>query len=54
LVAGLRAHEAWSTDQHADLTETIAAQILAAWEQAVEDPYPPASALLDRVYAAGA
>lgn len=41
----------WSEDQDQALIETINAQVQAAWEQAVSDPYPAADALLNRVYA---
>lgn len=54
LAAGLRAHGAWSQSQHDNLVGQIGRQIESAWAQAVQDPYPPASALLDRVYASGA
>lgn len=53
LVAGLKAVGAWSDAQHEDLTCAIASQVEAAWAQAVKDPYPQPSALLDRVYATG-
>lgn len=54
LIAGLRDQGAWSDAQHDDLVGNIGAQIGSAWAQALQDPYPPASALLDRVYATGA
>ena len=54
LVAGLRGQGAWSDAQQADLVGDIQAKIGNAWAQALQDPYPHASALLDRVYATGA
>lgn len=53
LVSGLGAAGAWSVAQHDDLVGRIGEQIASAWSQALQDPYPPATALLDRVYAAG-
>ena len=54
LVSGLRANGAWSTAEHDELVTDISEQVRSAWAQALQDPYPPDSALLDRVYAAGA
>ena len=54
LVSGLHANGAWSTAEHDELVTDISEQIRSAWAQALQDPYPPDSALLDRVYAAGA
>lgn len=54
LVSGLRTKGAWSTAEHDELVTDISEQVRAAWAQALQDPYPPDSALLDRVYAAGA
>ena len=51
LAAGLRQHGAWSDAQHNDVTGSIRRNIELAWEKAMNDPYPPSSALIDRVYA---
>lgn len=40
----------WSEDQHAALEARLQVEIDDAWAQAMSDPYPPESALLDRVY----
>lgn len=54
LVSGLRANGVWSTAEHDELVTDISEHVRSAWAQALQDPYPPDSALLDRVYAAGA
>jgi TPP-dependent pyruvate/acetoin dehydrogenase alpha subunit len=41
----------WSVDQELALNENISLQIEKDWEQAMNDPYPANSALLERVYA---
>jgi pyruvate dehydrogenase E1 component alpha subunit len=41
--------ESWQTEQE----QRLRAEIESAWQRAVDDPYPPESALLDRVYAPG-
>jgi TPP-dependent pyruvate/acetoin dehydrogenase alpha subunit len=41
----------WSAAQDADLEATLTREVEEAWERAMQDPYPAASALLDRVYA---
>jgi len=43
----------WSDRQEDDLIGKLDQQVEAAWEQALADPYPDSSALLDRVYARG-
>jgi pyruvate dehydrogenase E1 component alpha subunit len=53
LAAGLKAAGVWTDQQHEDLEAGLRRHIEAAWAQAMQDPYPPASALLDRVYAPG-
>lgn len=41
----------WSQDQTAALEADFASEIAQAWDQAMNDPYPSETALLDRVYA---
>ena len=41
----------WSAAQDADLEATLTREVEEAWERAMQDPYPAAPALLDRVYA---
>lgn len=41
----------WSPELDAELESEVMSEVNAAWEAAVLDPYPPESALLDRVYA---
>ena len=43
----------WSSDEQADMQDTLERAAQTAWEQAMQDPYPPEQALLERVYAAG-
>ncbi|MEE8056411.1 MAG: thiamine pyrophosphate-dependent dehydrogenase E1 component subunit alpha [Pseudomonadales bacterium] len=42
----------WTEEQEISFTQELNEQIVTAWEKAMNDPYPPASATLDRVYAA--
>lgn len=51
LTVAMEAVGYWSAAQHADLVEGIRADVAAAWEQAMQDPYPEPAAMLDRVYA---
>ncbi len=51
LTAALKAVGEWSEERHLALEAEIAAEVDAAWQQAMDDPYPPVEALLDRVYA---
>lgn len=51
LMTGMKAAGHWSDTQQDQLLRDIHAQVQKAWEQAMRDPYPPASALLERVYA---
>ena len=48
---GMMAAEMWSEEENRLLEETLQFEIDAAWEQAMNDPYPHESALLERVYA---
>jgi TPP-dependent pyruvate/acetoin dehydrogenase alpha subunit len=41
----------WSADEQAGVMEALGREITAAWDQAMEDPWPNADALLERVYA---
>jgi TPP-dependent pyruvate/acetoin dehydrogenase alpha subunit len=41
----------WSEADQDRITKEIGREIFSAWERAIGDPYPPAEALLDRVYA---
>ena len=41
----------WSVDQQESLTSEMDREIVVAWDQAMADPWPEDSALLDRVYA---
>ena len=41
----------WSDEQEASLNDELDAKIASAWEKAMNDPYPEASATLNRVYA---
>lgn len=41
----------WSAADQTTVNEVLNSEISKAWEQAVADPWPKASALLDRVYA---
>lgn len=41
----------WSQHDHARLVQSLADEIARAWDEAASDPWPPADALLDRVYA---
>jgi pyruvate dehydrogenase E1 component alpha subunit len=41
----------WSDENDAELSEALANEMDRHWTQAMADPYPEASALLDRVYA---
>lgn len=43
----------WSASQGDAFREELGAEIGAAWDRAVADPWPSPSALLDRVYATG-
>lgn len=40
----------WSAAQHDEMVNTIGAEIEDAWTRAMNDPWPPASLLLDAVY----
>ncbi len=53
LAAAMVAGGIWSDAEQHDLTKAIRRQVLQDWELAEQDPYPPPSALLDRVYAQG-
>ena len=41
----------WSREQEDDYCAALDEQIAAAWEKAMNDPWPDGSATLDRVYA---
>jgi TPP-dependent pyruvate/acetoin dehydrogenase alpha subunit len=41
----------WSAADHATLVGKLETEIAAAWDQAMNDPWPAAHALMDRVYA---
>lgn len=41
----------WSDEQAAELDQELDDQIASAWDKALNDPYPEASATLNRVYA---
>jgi len=41
----------WSDEQGESLNQELDTQIASAWERAMNDPYPEASATLNRVYA---
>jgi TPP-dependent pyruvate/acetoin dehydrogenase alpha subunit len=41
----------WSAERHAQMIADIAEDVATAWEHALQDPWPPPDALLDRVYA---
>ncbi len=47
----MRANGYWSDEDEATLNAELEKSIDVAWNNAKNDPYPPASALLDRVYA---
>jgi len=51
LRAAMVAQGHWSAAQDADLDAKLTREVEEAWERAMQDPYPAASALLDRVYA---
>lgn len=51
LRAAMVAQGHWSAAQDADLEATLTREVEEAWERAMQDPYPAACALLDRVYA---
>lgn len=53
LAAGMASVGTWTEAEQQDLSESIQQQIRLDWARAQQDPYPPPSALLDRVYAAG-
>jgi acetoin:2,6-dichlorophenolindophenol oxidoreductase subunit alpha len=42
---------AWSSEDGQDVRSRLGGEIVAAWEQALSDPWPAEEALLDRVYA---
>lgn len=54
LAAGLKQAGAWDDARHEALIGRIGDAVQSAWEQAMQDPYPQPSALLDRVYARSA
>jgi pyruvate dehydrogenase E1 component alpha subunit len=41
----------WSQEQESSLSNDLDSEILAAWDKAMEDPYPDDSATMDMVYA---
>ena len=41
----------WTSDLDAELESSVKREIDEAWDRAMNDPYPPETALLDRVYA---
>ena len=51
LRAAMVAQGYWSPDLESELEARLAREVEEAWERAMQDPYPAASALLDRVYA---
>ena len=51
LSRGMRNAKMWTKEQEENLNQGIAKQIDAAWEKAMNDPYPDASATVERVYA---
>jgi len=51
LRAAMVAQGYWSPDLESELEARLAREVEEAWERAIQDPYPAASALLDRVYA---
>ena len=51
LTAAMELRGWWSAPDHQLLIQEIASDIERAWDQAVNDPWPAADALIDRVYA---
>jgi len=51
LRAAMVAHGYWSFEKDAELEANLTREVEEAWERAMQDPYPAASSLLDRVYA---
>ena len=51
LTAAMTQAGIWTANDAQLLEQEVAAQIDADWQRAMADPYPPESALLDRVYA---
>ncbi len=51
LASALKGADEWSDERQAALVADLQREIQQAWQQAIADPYPPPSALLDRVYA---
>lgn len=51
LEAALKAASHWTDSDSENLAEQLELRINRAWKEAMEDPYPAAEALLDRVYA---
>lgn len=53
LLAAMQRTGRCSQDEIADIEQNLVAENDSAWQRAMSDPYPPQSALLDRVYAPG-
>jgi TPP-dependent pyruvate/acetoin dehydrogenase alpha subunit len=51
LCLALEAAGQWSAERTSKLEAALHEEIAVAWQRAMDDPYPPKSALLDRVYA---
>ena len=51
LAAAMRRAGVWSEAEHQRLIDALEADISAAWDQAMKDPWPAEAALLNRVYA---
>lgn len=54
LVSAMESAGIWSGGHQEELIEQLDADIAAAWDQAVADPWPEPASLLDRVYDQGA
>ena len=51
LEAALRSAGQWNDDRQATLDGALTEEIARCWARAMDDPYPPPSATMDRVYA---
>lgn len=54
LIAALEQAGGWSAREQAAVVDELGREISAAWDQAMNDPWPHADALLSRVHAPGA